>query len=258
MGLSVVTKGEARSKILTNVNDLYSRYTSTASLVSGTDEEAVLTWSKSYFLANYARLLPADKSARILEIGCGYGRYLMALSEMGYTNCYGIDVSDEQISYAKSVLRLSQVERADALEWLLGNEAKFDCILGLDVLEHFQTDELINLGKKIHNALKPMGTAIFQVPNGMSPINPFLYGDLTHVRAFTPQSMRQFLLYVGLMPCGYFEIPPDGHLRGILWAILKPCIGVLVRVIHGKQLGGHIYTSNFAALARKTKRSAES
>ncbi|MBY0499344.1 MAG: class I SAM-dependent methyltransferase [Nitrosomonas sp.] len=241
-----------------NINNLYDRYTSTSSLVPGVDEASVLTWSKRYFRSTYAEFLPGDKNSKILEVGCGYGRYLKALSEMGYANFHGIDLSSEQIAYAKSVLQLSQVEQADALEWLSDKEGMFDCILGLDILEHFQTDDLLVLGEKIYRALKPGGTVIFQVPNGMSPINPFLYGDLTHVRAFTPQSMQQFLLHVGLSPSGYFEIPPDGKLRRILWrSIVKPCLGFLVRVTHGKMMGGHIYTSNFATIAKKVKPSAE-
>lgn len=234
-----------------NNKKLYERYTSTSSLASEVDEVKVLMWSMGYFRATYTKLLPSDKNAKILEVGCGYGRYLKALSEIGYTNCYGIDLSSEQVAYAKTVLQLTNVEQADALEWLSGKDGMFDCILGLDILEHFPTNDLLKLGEKMFKALKPGGTAIFQVPNGMSPINPFVYGDLTHVRAFTPQSMQQFLLHVGLVPSGYFEIPPDGNLRRVLWGMIKPCIGFLVRIIHGKIMGGHIYTSNFITLAKR-------
>lgn len=239
-----------------NKNKLYERYTSTSSLAS-VNEEAVLTLSKDFFRACYSKLLPCDRNAKILEVGCGYGRYLASLSEMGYTNCYGIDLSSEQVSYAKTVLQLSNVEQADALEWLTGKDELFDCILGLDILEHFPTNDLLSLGEKIYKALKPGGTVIFQVPNGMSPINPFIYGDLTHFRAFTPQSMQQFLLHVGFVPMGYFEIPPYVHgiksaIRRVCWmAIIKPLIGFVVRVIHSRVLGVDIYTSNFIALAKR-------
>lgn len=244
--------------IMENKNELYERYTSTSSLVSGVDEEAVLTWSKGYFRAHYSHLLPQDKNAKILEVGCGYGRYIAVLSEMGYTNCYGIDLSDEQISHAKTVLQLTNVEQADALDWLSTKDAMFDCILGLDILEHFSTDDLLRLGEKMYRTLKPGGCAIFQVPNGMSPLNPIIYGDLTHVRAFTPQSMHQFLLHVGFVPSGYFEIPPYVHgiksaLQRALWiCVVKPSISALVRVIHGRVMGGRIYSSNFIAYAEKS------
>jgi len=240
-----------------NKNRLYERYTSTSSLASEVNEAKVLAWSNGYFRAHYSGMLPSNKNAKILEVGCGYGRYLAALTEMGYTNCYGIDLSSEQVAYAKTVLQLTNVEEADALEWLDGKDAIFDCILGLDILEHFPTDDLLKLGEKIHKVLKPGGTVIFQVPNGMSPLNPITYGDLTHVRAFTPQSMQQFLLYVGFVPVGYFEIPPYVHgiqsaIRRILWMVfIKPVIGFLVRIIHGRVPGGDIYTSNFLTVAKR-------
>jgi 2-polyprenyl-3-methyl-5-hydroxy-6-metoxy-1,4-benzoquinol methylase len=238
-------------------HNLYDRYTSTSSLAKGVHKEDVITWSKGYFRAHFSHLLPENKHANILEVGCGYGRYIKTMLEMGYTNCYGIDLSREQISYAKTKLGLSNVELADALDWLNGKESMFDCILGLDILEHFQTVDLLRLGEKIYRALKPGGSVIFQVPNGMSPLNPVIYGDLTHIRAFTPQSMQQFLLNVGLVPKGYFEIPPHIHgiksaLKRAFWTgVVKPGIGLLVKVIHGRMPGGNIYTSNFIVYAKK-------
>lgn len=239
-------------------SNLYERYTSTSSLAN-VDEESVLRWSKNYFRAHYSKLLPTNKDASILEVGCGYGygRYIAALLEMGYTNCYGIDLSHEQISYAKTILRLTNVEQADALEWLDNKDNVFDCILGLDILEHLPTDDLLKLGEKMYRALKQGGVVIFQVPNGMSPLNPIIYGDLTHVRAFTPQSMQQFLLHVGFVPSGYFDIPPYVHgiksaIQRMIWSgIVKPFLGICVRILHGRVMGGRIYSSNFITFAKK-------
>lgn len=236
-------------------HDLYKNYTSTSSLAAGIDENAIIAWSKGYFRAFYSTLLPRNKGVKILEVGCGYGKYLQALSEMGYKDCYGIDLSPEQISYAQSVLGLANVELADALEWLDGKEAMFDCILAIDILEHLENEALLDLVEKINMALKPDGIAIFQVPNAMSPLNPITYGDLTHVRAFTPDSMQQLFLNTGFDPSGYYEIPVYVHgirsaIRRIVWAILfRPAIGLFVRMVHGKVMGGDIYTSNFIAVA---------
>ncbi len=237
--------------------DLYARYRSTSSLAEGVDEKSMLAWSKDYFRAHYAKLLPADRNSKILEVGCGYGRYIQAMSEMGYAHCYGIDLSPEQISYAKATLGLNNVEQADALEWLNAKNGRFDCILALDILEHLNTHDLMELGEKMRAALKPGGTLIVQVPNGISPVNPVPYGDLTHVRAFTPQSMQQFFLLVGLTPTCYLEIPPHVHgiksaARRILWStVVKPLIAMLVRIMQGRIIGGDIYTSNFIAIGQR-------
>lgn len=238
-------------------HNLYERYTSTASLESFANEEAMLQWNRGYFLAHYKRLLPNDKKARVLEVGCGYGRYIKIPSEMGYTDCYGVDLSPEQIAYARTKLALANVEQANALDWLVGKDETYDCILGLDILEHLNMEDLLTLGERIYKALKPGGTIILQVPNGMSPLNPIIYGDLTHVRAFTVRSMQQFLLLVGFGEKVYFEIPPYVHgirsaMQRALWSsVFRPLISAFVYAVHGKVSAGNIYSSNFIAYAVK-------
>jgi 2-polyprenyl-3-methyl-5-hydroxy-6-metoxy-1,4-benzoquinol methylase len=240
-----------------NPSDLYAHYTSTCSLAE-MDQEATLKWSSSYFRRHYAKLLPRDKSRAILDLGCGCGIYLRTLKEMGYENCWGIDISAEQVSYAKHKLDVQNIECASALEWLKEKEGCFDAILVLDVLEHLQLQDLLELGNSICKALKPGGEIIVQVPNGMSPVNPFLYGDLTHVRAFTIQSLQQFFLNVGCELKGYFEVPPYVHdvktfFRRLLWSVVvRPAISVLVTIVHGRVVGGNMYTANLIAVARKS------
>jgi 2-polyprenyl-3-methyl-5-hydroxy-6-metoxy-1,4-benzoquinol methylase len=237
-------------------NDFYEKYTSTSSLAN-VDEVAVLEWSKGFFRAHYSKLLPQDKNAKIVELGCGYGRYIKTLLEMGYTNCYGVDISEEQISYAKNKLGLVNVEQAEAINWLEDKQEKYDCILALDILEHLEIDVLLSMGEKIALALKPGGKLIIQAPNGMSPLNPNRYGDLTHLRAFVAQSAQQLFLNIGLIPSGYFEVAPhiynvkSGVQRLIWTSLIKPCLSIFVLLMHGRIFGGPIFTSNLIAVATK-------
>jgi 2-polyprenyl-3-methyl-5-hydroxy-6-metoxy-1,4-benzoquinol methylase len=234
---------------------LYDRYTTTSHM-AGVDEKFLSDWSGVYFRAHFAALLPLNRDAKILEVGCGYGRYLKELLDMGYTNAYGIDISEEQIQYARRELGLSIAEKADAVDWLRNKNDQFDCILVLDVLEHLQTDYLLTLGESIYSSLKPGGRVLVQVPNGVLPLNDHRYGDLTHMRAFTTKSMRQFFLLSGLKPIGYYDIPPImngivGFIRRVLWSfVLKPIIACYMMVANGSRMGG-IYTPNFLAVAQK-------
>jgi len=236
-----------------NSNNLYEKYTSTSSLVNDSDYSDSL----NYIKVNYGKLLPANKAATILDVGCGYGKYIKAMVDLGYENCHGIDMSDEQIAYAKNVLNLKNIEKANALNWLENKSEVYDCIISIDVLEHLNTSDLIELGKKMYSALKPGGHLIFQVPNGMALLNPIIYGDLTHVRAFTAQSTRQFFLLSGLKPIGYFEIPPFIHgfkslIQRIFWELFfKPFMKIWTRCVHGKLVGGDIYTANFIAVGKR-------
>ena len=236
---------------------IYERYSSTQALADGQDINEVLKWSHSYFEAYYIKLLPLNKESEILDIGCGYGRYLLSLHKLGYKRCYGIDISEEQTDYAKNVLGLNNVERADAELWLEDKESFFDVIFAIDILEHLCINDLIDLCQKIFISLKPGGRFIVQVPNGTSLINPIIYGDLTHVRAFTVESIKQLFLLAGFsLPFDYYEIPPHNFnsihkLKKILWRLfLRPIISFFIIATYHRMSPG-IYTNNFIAVVHK-------
>lgn len=239
------------------MDKLYERYT-TNSALANLNLDKTLDWSKGYFKANFAAYLPPNRSARILEIGCGYGRNLLALQALGYTHTYGIDLSAEQIAYAREKLRLSQVEHADALSWLRQAEGEFDCILLIDVLEHLDLDTLMALGQLIREKLALGGHVIVQVPNDLSPLNPFRQGDLTHLRAFTPQSLQQFFSSVDLHMLGIHSALPIGKgfglLRRLLWRVVfNPLLSLLYFLLHGRSTFTSVFTANVIAIAQKDR-----
>ncbi|HYE93199.1 MAG TPA: class I SAM-dependent methyltransferase, partial [Terriglobales bacterium] len=122
--------------------DLYRRYTSTTALPPGSDAAAALAWSRRYFTAHVAPHLPPDRSAAVAEIGCGWGKNLVALAAAGYANAEGVDASPEQVAYAREGLRLTNVAHGDAVAWLEARPERYDCVLALDVLEHLETAAL--------------------------------------------------------------------------------------------------------------------
>ncbi len=169
-------------------NDLYKNYTSIA-VLSDTPEKLFSQWGDLYFRKRILPHFPKDKSIRILEIGCGYGRYLLALSRLGYQDTYGIDISEEQINYAKQQLNLTNVAQADALEFLEDHQQNYDVVLILDVLEHLSLDYALTLLKKVQTALTSEGRVVIQVPNAMAPLSPNYYGDMTHLSLYSPRTM---------------------------------------------------------------------
>jgi SAM-dependent methyltransferase len=222
----------------------------------GTDARALLAWSRRYFEAHILPLLPPDRAAVIAEVGCGWGRYLAALAALGYSRCAGVDVSDEQTAYARDTLALTNVARGDALTWLDAKAESFDCILALDVLEHLDNDALVRLAHAARGALKPGGTLIVHAPNGLAPLSPLRYADLTHVRAFTPGSLGQLFRATGFVPRLFRETPPHGRgpagmLRRIVWsACLRPLVHAWMLAANGDAMGG-IYTANIVAVAER-------
>jgi 2-polyprenyl-3-methyl-5-hydroxy-6-metoxy-1,4-benzoquinol methylase len=238
--------------------DIYKNYTST-SVLTGVDVEKFTGWSQKYFRAYILPHIPKNTSCRILEIGCGYGRYTMLLTSiLGYKNTVGIDISEEQIDYAKKNYNLKNVFKTDAIEYLKNNSAsnKYDVVILMDVLEHLELNYAVEMLLHVNSVLDTGGKLIIQVPNGLSPMKPIFYGDVTHVRAFSVNSMSQILRMGGFNSFANYAIPPLGHnlkslLHKIFWKVfIHPLIFIFVTLSHGNPAGG-IYSSNLLTVAYK-------
>ncbi len=236
--------------------NLFDKYTSTIVLANA--DAAVLTRISSRNFERYILpVLPADRQAKILDIGCGYGRYLTALDIGGYGNVFGIDVSEEQIAYAQGKLGLRNCMCVDALEFLGDQSETYDAILLLDVLEHLDIAYAVDLCRAVHRALKPNGIFVVQVPNALSPLCPHLYADITHQRAFTTDSVEQILRIGGFGRFRHSATPPPVHgfkslVRRVAWeVIINPLLKAYFLVVVGSTLGG-IYTPNLLTVAPKS------
>src|SRR2546421_10002376 len=95
---------------------------------------------------------------RILDVGCGTGANLQMLSEFG--DAEGVDVSSEALDFcrARGLARVKQ----GAAESLPFEDASFDLVTGLDVVEHLD-DDLAGL-KEMRRVLRPRGRALLFVP----------------------------------------------------------------------------------------------
>jgi len=235
--------------------DYYKNYSQTQSLQYGFSK-ADLDRGIEYFNTHFLPHLPQDKSINILEIGCGWGKFIKAMTKAGYTNVAGVDISSEQIEIAKKFTKVENVFLIDAFEYLKKQSGKLDIVILSDVLEHLENEYAIKLFMEIKKQLNENGKIIVQVPNGMSLLNPIRYADITHVQAFIPQSLNQIFRLSGFSKVDCFEVPPKGKnlkkkIRLILWKILvKPIISAYMLIANGDKMGG-IYTSNIIAVAAK-------
>ena len=236
--------------------NIYKNYTTVAVFSSPMEEEAFSEWGKLYFKKRIYPHLPSNLSSSILEIGCGYGRYLSVLATLGYQHTYGIDISEEQVNYARQHLQLTNVEQADAIDFLSTRPQQYEVAMLLDVVEHLELDYAITLLKEIYQALPAGGRVLIQVPNGLAPLSPNYYGDVTHLRLYSPKTMGQLLVMSGFTQYTHHELPPIAHgvkstIRKMLWSgILQPLIKGYLLAANGESMGG-IYTSNFLTVATK-------
>jgi 2-polyprenyl-3-methyl-5-hydroxy-6-metoxy-1,4-benzoquinol methylase len=204
-----------------------------------------------------SRYVPVDRTARILDLGCGYGPLLHELRRAGYTNITGVDASPEQVKMAKA-LGLDCVNQGD----LSANLAEapvgsLDVISAIDVLEHFSKDEIIELLDKIYSALKPGGVFILHVPNGEAIFaGKIFFGDFTHQTAFTRKSIRQAAFACGFTSVDCFEDKPIPHgiissIRSILWWIVRTKFRLINAIETGESGKELILSQNLLAVCRK-------
>ena len=208
---------------------LYANYHTTQSgRASLTSAEALFEREKRQFEREILPLLhSASKTSRIFDMGCGSGSLLMALKQAGYTQISGMDLSQEQVNMAHG-MGVAEVLLGDAMQFFRSSEEQFDVITGMDIIEHFTKDELVELLQLIQSKLKKGGMAIFRTPNMDAPIaTAFAIGDFTHENYLNASSAEQVML-----SCGFSNVsvvPSFMRVNGFLKEGLR---GILYRLLN--------------------------
>lgn len=237
---------------------LYDAYVSTHLGTYRAASRETFEQDRRVFRATFGHLLPADRDAAILDVGCGAGSFLNFLRAEGYTQITGIDISEEQVQAARA-LGIREIEVAEAERYLLAHPQTFDCVVALDVLEHLKKGEVLSVLDATYQALRPGGRVLLRVPNGDSINASWVrYGDFTHELMFTPLSIGQVLRVAGFVEIQVLPLEPVVHgvasaIRWMLWKFIKQLIRVYWLAEQGT-LGSGVFTSNLAAAARKPDR----
>lgn len=131
-----------------------------------------------------------DRRPRILDVGCGTGANLLMLSKYG--DAEGVDVSEDALAFCRE-RGLEQV-KLGAAERLPYDDATFDLVTALDVVEHLD-DDLAGL-REMRRVLRPGGRVLLFVPTFM-----FLWGvqdDVSnHRRRYRLPELRRVLEQAG-------------------------------------------------------------
>ena len=230
--------------------EFYNKYFSTFKIFINED----LKSEYAYFKRKYLPLIKIhDKNVAIIDIGCGSGRILKYLKLSGFQNLYGIDISEEQIRLTREKGFTADV--FNVFDFLETSKKKFDIIFALDIIEHFHKYELIKLFSGFFNLLNKNGFLIIHTPNGEGVFSQHaIYGDLTHLTIFNPNSLNQILQITGFKKNKFFETGPvpkniKGFFRFILWNMFK----LIIKSIRIVETGGteKILTQDFICLAQK-------
>jgi ubiquinone/menaquinone biosynthesis C-methylase UbiE len=150
-------------------------------------------WGPANQLPEYRinELLPFVSGNNILDIGCGSGTFVDALTKRGF-DAVGIDIVPKFINFARKNYQ-GKFLVADAYQ--LPFESKtFDTVFIRNVLEHLDNDlralkEAIRVGKKIV-IIVPHHTPDSLLTRGLIFSH---FRDASHLRTYSPKSLKELI-----------------------------------------------------------------
>jgi 2-polyprenyl-3-methyl-5-hydroxy-6-metoxy-1,4-benzoquinol methylase len=203
---------------------------------------------------------PADRSAKIADLGCGHGALIYFAQRAGYCNIEGIDGSAQQVAAARH-LGIAEVREGDLGEVLSSMaDSSHDVLVTFDVIEHFRKDELVAFVDGALRVLRPGGRWIIHTPNAESPFGCRMrYWDFTHEMAFTRESISQLLFSSGFTVVSCYEDGPVPHgvastVRWLLWRVIRAMLRLWLAIETGDGGRQAIFSQNLLVVAFKQQR----
>lgn len=127
-------------------------------------------YASRYEFETLTRFIPKISESKILDIGCGIGRFTIPLARIA-KHVTGIDLSRESLRILrlhaeKLHIRNITTKAIDIRDYR--NRERFDCVLLVNVIHHFQNPGI--LLAKIKSLLKPKGTLVIYEFNPLNPL----------------------------------------------------------------------------------------
>ena len=142
-------------------------------------------WKLRFYLSVIERLAPPARKEgqerRLLDVGCGLGRFLAHAAEHTSFSLAGTDLSRHAVEHNRRCWPAIDFRTASATDRPFP-EGSLDVLTAFDVIEH--VPDLAGVGEAAASMLRPGGLFVFVVPvyDGLSgPVIRLLDKDPTHV-----------------------------------------------------------------------------
>ena len=142
---------------------------------------------------------------KILDVGCASGWFISKISKkFPKAKCYGIDIYDKGIKYAKKIYPKIEFKVADAHK-IPYKKNTFDLVICTEVLEHLDNPKSAIL--EIKRVLKKGGVAVIELDSGnlLFSIVWYLWRKFwgkvwnhSHLHSFNVAKLEQMILSCGL------------------------------------------------------------
>lgn len=139
----------------------YDRYLKYANEILKENEALKYLSSQESTYYPVYKFLKNKKGLKILELGCSYGYLTFAMSKTE-NDCYGIDISQKAIDFAKTNYG-DYFEATSIEEFVKSCNQKYDLIIATEVVEHlFDISKFL---EQIKNLLSQQGQILLTTPN---------------------------------------------------------------------------------------------
>lgn len=151
-------------------------------------------------LEKLTRSIRGGNAVRVLDFGCGWGEFLAMCDRFGLEG-YGVDFAPDRRKQGH-VLIYPGIE--DLKSDLRGKVSQFHVVTLFEVLEHL-ADPLVVL-KSLHELMAPGAVLVLETPDctgveGIQSMEDYrAIHPLSHINAFTPQSLRTIAGNAGFIP----------------------------------------------------------
>jgi len=149
------------------------------------------------------RFIPGSPKT-ILDIGCASGWFISKISKkFPKAKCYGVDIYDKGIRYAKKIYPKIEFKVADAHK-IPYKENTFDLVICTEVLEHVDSPKSAMF--EIKRVLKEEGLAVIELDSGNLLFSLVWYiwrkfwGKVwkdSHLRSFNIKKMEKMIISCG-------------------------------------------------------------
>jgi len=199
----------------------------------------------------YSKFLPLDKESVILDIGCGLGQFLKLLEEKGYKNFQGIDVSQEQIDFCKSI-GIDKIKLANVFDFLKNKNEMYDFIIANDIIEHIERDKILDFLSLIYQSLKKQGVLILKTGNALNFLGlDMRYRDFTHEIGFTPYWLKQILITSNFEKTEIFPYIKPLLTKRIIYYLRRFIFDLIYKLLVGYPPPERIYSYLIFSVSKK-------
>jgi 2-polyprenyl-3-methyl-5-hydroxy-6-metoxy-1,4-benzoquinol methylase len=228
---------------------LYLRYAKAKNITTKLEIDNILKEQRHYNKHFIKKYFPKNINAVIIDLGAGLGGLVKQAKLMGYRSVSGIDKSIDQVYSAKiAEVDIKQGEIVDELKEMADDSVNM-FILN-DVIEHLSGNELLQIFELIYAKLVINGFVVIHTSNATSPVFGIIrYGDLTHTKSFTSESLTQIKNICNFQKIKIYELPPIIHgiksiIRYVIWKLFSLIIKLYIGAETGKNPRNIIVSQN--------------